>query len=501
MKKNVLIIITIAIFLLLSGVYAFYITPPTLSEGPDESGHFSYIHHLQVENKLPVLNETFFYVGDEAYDAQGGDLSEYKAREIDDTMMDKGVNWIVQHPPFYYMVMALVLKVVRLFSDNLVIAIYAIRLATMMLGALLLVFCNKFLDLLKAEKPFKIVFLGLLAFSPMLQFYFSVISNDSMLILVTTISLYYLIKYQKTNRLLDMALFTIFTSLIVLTKYTGCLIVIPYGLYFIYVFFKAKPKKRAWLNLLVCAMIAGVLIAPHLVRNYHLYQKFLPTRNPIYQESFDYDFFSFIKIGYIAELFKHLSYFVGWYHFVGAWKLVRLLYMLIFGAGVLMVSFWQNRQVRLRFNTLVLILLGGMAALMFAADFYYAEKSTALFSYGAIIILAALLYRFYTETMHTVIKTDTEKGDMMMLFIASILVVFIGLMYTHYNLFNRSGLLIATHGRYYYGLVFPFTYLVVRSYMPLLGSKKWAKVAIACILAVYIFADIYIMTYTASIWH
>ena len=501
MKKNAVIIIFVVIFLILSGIYAFYITPPTLSEAPDESGHFSYIHYLQAENKLPVLNETSFYHGDTAYDALTGDVDEYKTRDIDDTMSEKGVNWIVQHPPFYYLVMALVLKVVRLFSDNLVTAIYAIRAATMLLGALLLFFCNKLLDLLKAEKPFKFVFLSLLVFSPALQFYYSVISNDSMLILVSTISLYYLVKYQKTHRFLDMALFAVFTSLIVLTKYTGCLIVIPYGLYFVYVFIKSKPKKRAWMNLAGSAVLALALLVPHLARNYQLYQTFLPTRNPIYLENYDYNFLSFIKIGYVAELYKHISYFVGWYHFVGAWKLVRFLYMLIFGAGVLVLSFWQSRQERLRFDKLVIILLSIIAVFMFAADFYYADKSTVLFSYGAIIVMTALLYRFYIETAHALMRKDTEQGGIIMLFVASILVVFFGLMYTHYNLFNRSGLLIATHGRYYYSLVFPFTYLVVCSYRPLFIAKRWAKVLGVCLLTVYIFSDIYVMSYTAGAWH
>ena len=504
LKKNALVIIMIGIFLLLSGIYAFVITPPTLSEAPDESGHFSYIHYLQIENKLPVLNETSFFVGDEAFDYQsrnGAELAEYQARDIDDTMMDVGVNWIVQHPPFYYAVMALVLKAVRLFSDNLVTAVYAIRAATMLLGALLLFYCAKLLDLLKAEKPFKLVFLCFLVFSPMLQFYFSVISNDSMLILVSTISLYYLIKYQKTGRLIDMALFTLFTCLVVLTKYTGCLIVIPYGLYFVYAFIKAKPDKHAWLNLAVSAGIAAVLLVPHLARNVHLYHTLLPTRNPIYQESFDYSLISFIKMGYIAEVYKHICYFVGWYHFVGAWKLVRFVYMLVFGAGVLALSIWQNKKSGLRFNAAVLVLLGLMACAMFAADLYYAQKTTVLFSFGGIIVLTALLYRFYTETTLAFKKTDTEKGDIIMLSIASILIVFFGLAVTHYHLFNRSGLLIATHGRYYYCLVFPFTYLVTRSYHMLFGGRKWMNAALAGLLAAYIFADFYIMGYTASVWY
>ena len=501
MKKNALIIIIIAIFVMLGGIYAFYITPPTLSEAPDETGHFSYIHYLQVENKLPVLNVTSFYESDQAFDYETQDFSEFKNKNIGDTLMDTGVNWIVQHPPFYYLVMALVLKVARLFSDNLVFCIYAVRAGTLMLGVLLLVFSNKLLNLLGAEKRFKLFFLSLLAFSPMLQYYFSVISNDSMLILVSTISLFYLVKYQKTNQFLDMALFAVFTSLIILTKYTGCLIVIPYGLYFIYVFIKAKPNKKAWLNLGVSALIALVLLVPHLTRNYQLYQTFLPTRNPIYQESFDYDFLSFIKIGYIAELYKHISYFVGWYHFVGAWKLVRFIYMLIFGAGVLAVSIWQNRQKRLKQNTIVLLVLGIAATLMFLLDAYYANKSTEPFSYGAIIIIAAMLYRFYTEGMHAALKAKTDKGDIILLFIGSVLVVFLGLMYTHYNLFNRSGLLIATHGRYYYSLVFPFTYLIARSYRPIFSDKKWAKAVLAAILVLYVFSDIYIMVYTTQIWH
>jgi|GEM_PF-2888263 len=499
-KKLWLIIIFCIIFVAVGVLYAVFITPPSLFEAPDESGHFSYIHYIQAEKKLPVLHETNFYESEiEIAEDYLEGIDDYSVYEIRDDFVPNGPNWIVQHPVAYYALMSPVLALGRIFTDKLVYLIYLIRIATVLLGLVFVIYCYKLLKLLKRNNYFIAVFLSIIVFSPMIQYYFSVVSNESLVILLSMMSLYYLVKFQKFSKKSDMILFTIFANLILLTKYTGALILLPYGAFLIYLLIKKFKTREIIFSLLICIGISLVISGPFLMRNIHIYDKLLPTKNQIYTTSFDYGIIDFFASGYINEIYKHLCNFVGWVNFIGTDIYVRYFYCIIIGIGPLVFSFLKHRENNLGFNKKRYIIVAGVLLVVAVLDAvwgYFGRYNLGLY---VIITLVGLVYGFY----HLIrkVKAKNEHDTMMVFFIATILFVVLGFMYTHFNLFNRNGFLIATHGRYYLLLAFPFIYLVALMYDNYLNGRAYYKYIVGAVTLLCILNEAHIISYLIRLWH
>ncbi|HOD62077.1 MAG TPA: hypothetical protein PKG96_08250 [Bacilli bacterium] len=137
-KKNTVLFIFLSIFLIKGIFYAVYITPPLLNTSPDDVGHISYIQYIASEKKLPILYETAFEdSSNKLYKAYGEDqeLSSYKDILVHkETFNNKSVNGIAQHPPLYYLLMAPVYLIIKLFTSKLYLIILVLRLATIPFG-------------------------------------------------------------------------------------------------------------------------------------------------------------------------------------------------------------------------------------------------------------------------------------------------------------------------------------------------------------------------------
>jgi hypothetical protein len=500
LKKHWLIIVFSIIFLLKGIAYAVIITPPSLYEAPDEVGHFSYIHYIQDEKKLPVLNVTSFYRNENTMAGEyTKGIKDYSSHKISDEIMEKGCNWIIQHPPAYYALMAPILQIGRVFTDKLVYLVYLLRIATVLLGVLFLIYSYKLLKLLKRNKFFIGIFLTIAVFSPMIQYYYSVISNDSLVILLSVMSLFYLIKYQKYSNKVDMILFVVFANLILLTKYTGALILVPYALFFIYLLIKKFAPKKVILSLLICIWITLVIIGPFFARNIILYDKLLPTKNQIYSTDFDYGFFAFLAEGYINEIYKHLCCFVGWLNFVGTDIYVRYFYSALIGVGTFIFSFLKAKENNLNINKKRYIIIASFIIIISAADAVWGMSGRNNLGLYVIIALVGIIYSCYHLLANA--KLNKEHDVMLIFFMITIFVVVLGLMYTHFNVFNRNGILIATHGRYYLILSFPFIYIIAHIYDNFLYDKSYYKY-IACAIGLLCFAnEMHIINYLMRIWN
>jgi len=91
----------------------------------DESGHFSYIQDIASGKGIPVLHESLitpFFLKDLG-------LGYYPES-----------NWIAQHPPLYYLVMAPVYWLANKFGSTPVVPFYVCRFFSGLFGAIVLLF-------------------------------------------------------------------------------------------------------------------------------------------------------------------------------------------------------------------------------------------------------------------------------------------------------------------------------------------------------------------------
>ena len=65
-KEHFILFIAILIFVVKGVYYSVFLVPATLGEAPDEVGHFSYVHYLVDQKKLPVLYETRLYLNEQS---------------------------------------------------------------------------------------------------------------------------------------------------------------------------------------------------------------------------------------------------------------------------------------------------------------------------------------------------------------------------------------------------------------------------------------------------
>ena len=106
---------------------------------PDDVGHISYIIYLSTMHDRPILGSTKLEktVAENCYD-----WDESKEYKINTEKYDESerLNWIAQHPPLYYFYLLPFYKITTIFSTQLSDIILILRMATIPLGIITLLF-------------------------------------------------------------------------------------------------------------------------------------------------------------------------------------------------------------------------------------------------------------------------------------------------------------------------------------------------------------------------
>ena len=174
---------------------------------PDEIGHYSYVK----------------------------DLSKFELNKIGEAKMDKQAlihwglvdeersNWIVQHPPLYYLLLAPILYFTQNYSLTIQVAI--LRSATSIISFMNLIVIYKLLYEISRSSLFSSVGVLIIALLPNYLFLSSSINNDLLVSLFTSMSILFLTKAVRSASNLTLWLSTLFLSLAVLTKMTALTLV------------------------------------------------------------------------------------------------------------------------------------------------------------------------------------------------------------------------------------------------------------------------------------
>lgn len=197
-------------------------------EGINEGRHINYIMNLYTYNSLPNKIIGQFY-----------------------------------HPPLHHFIMATYLKIADSIFDSAAIKLEGMQVITVIYSIIMLIALYKILEELEIENKYKIISVLMFAFYPLYVFMAGSINNDQLVTMFSTLSLLYLIKWNKEPNIKNTILISLFIGLGAMTKTSIFVMLFPT----MYVFFEKlvqfvnEEKKigKLLLELVIFSIIAGVL--------------------------------------------------------------------------------------------------------------------------------------------------------------------------------------------------------------------------------------------------
>lgn len=478
---NKIIKLFMIIFLFKGLIYAIYITPAHLYSSPDDAGHISYIQYIASNKQFPL-----FGVGLEANMLVNYNLSFYdniKTNIINSkTYFFNQVhrNWIGQHPPLYYAIMAAVYFISNKITDNFYDNIYILRIVAIIYGLLLIYVLGVISRDLKVNMIAQICILSIVTFSPAIQYYFSTIGNDSLVILLATVVWMFYIKYIKSYKIKYFMLYVIFFGLLIMTKYTGVFAVMATIPMVIYYTVKNFGYKKS-IKLLSIGFIIGVfIIGPYFIRNY-IELGNLIVKDETFKDNSSNSIIDFvITYKYFNEIVKHIILLIGFKPLIYTDKMIYLGVMLILFLFVI----YNNKNILLQKSNIAILLIGLLGCAIIEANIYVAYIIT---------VFILLLFLYITDIIK---NKNIEIGIPISL---SILIEFIVFFYTHYIIFLTRGKLGAMHGRYIYPIIFPALYII--GYGIIRAKEENVKYLPLMILPILIYIEIHTIGMTSVWWN
>lgn len=478
---NKIIKLFMIIFLFKGLIYAIYITPAHLYSSPDDVGHISYIQYIASNKQFPL-----FGAGLEANMFVNYNLSFYdniKTNIINSKSYffnQKYRNWIGQHPPLHYAIMAGVYFISNKITDNFYDNVYILRIVAIIYGILLIYVLGVILRDLKVHMIAQICILSIVTFSPAIQYYFSTIGNDSLTILLATVVWMLYIKYIKIYKIKYFMLYVIFFGLLIMTKYTGVFAVIATIPMVIYYTIKKFGYKKS-IKLLSIGFIIGVfIIGPYFIRNY-IELGNLIVKNATFQNNSNKSISDFIiTYQYFNVIVKHIILLIGHNPLITTDKIVYLCVMLILFLFVM----YNNKNILLQKSNIAILLIGLLGCAIIEANIYVSYIIT---------VFILLLFLYITDIIK---NKNVEIGIPISL---SILIEFIVFFYTHYIIFLTRGKLGAMHGRYIYPIIFPALYII--GYGIIRAKEENVKYLPLMILPILIYIEIHTIGMTSVWWN
>jgi hypothetical protein len=229
---------------------AFFLTPP--SDIPDESGHYAYVRDIAGGEIFPRMQSAL--IPDNLWFDTGrpqGYLRE---------------NYITQHPPLYYALAAIPLKITQQFTDERWYQIRSARIVSALsLGLLVLVMFHTLVEagIVRAQALLMSSILGVI---PMISHLASGITNDIFLFLMCALATRNLVRFVKHQVLRDAYLCALWLTLAGGTKMTAWVLIA--GVIGILLFELRRPLKTWFLHAAGIAATALILPAWWMARNF-----------------------------------------------------------------------------------------------------------------------------------------------------------------------------------------------------------------------------------------
>lgn len=242
---------------------AWFITP--LGDGPDETGHYSYVHSIAEGDLLPLMEQSYMVSG-----LWGDDHAALQPAERR--------NYIVQHPPLYYWIAAAPHALADALGASTQV-LYRIprAVSAISFGALLLVMFSTLRN--AGVNPARALPITAgLAFLPMLMQLSTTTTNDVFLFLLCALATRSLVRFVMQKSLPDAYLCAFWLTLAGGTKMTGWVFIAPAVAILLY---ELRAPIKAWLiHAVGITSVALTLPIAWMLRNWVYFD------TPFYREGY-----------------------------------------------------------------------------------------------------------------------------------------------------------------------------------------------------------------------
>ena len=475
MKRYPTPILILALLFTLKALYlAFFVTP--LWDIPDEIGHYSYARDLAEGRGVPVLGRAEI----------GGDVMAHVSHNPD---ARPAANWIAQHPPVYYLLSAVPLKIGMAFTNDPEVLYRLPRLVAAICGGLLLLVLFRTMRTLGLDNYRATVLAACIGFIPMVSHLASGTNHDMTLFLFSALMVHFLVRFLINHQLRDAYWSAAWMTLAAGIKMTAW-VIIP--LLIVIIALEFSGPVRHWLKHL-SGVTAVMLLIPlaWMLRNlvYFGDPTYTTVTNAIWRmdtpltESFYTYIHSQPVIDHFILNFYGLLGWIGtgggklnWFQVAGAPRAAFSL--ILFATGLLinvslLITLWQAFRIRTGFFTERVsrpgivkwlsstpvkagLLASGLVVAMVGAVTICIGSHPAPHPMGEARILYAALLVFAGMVALVPLLYVTEPLDRLMLYALVVFLFFTAvMMWQVYGIYLLDGRMRATHGRYFYPVV-PF---------------------------------------------
>jgi len=248
---------TLALLLAIQALFfAVFVTP--LADVPDESGHFAYVTDITKGRPLPVyLNVTNGrgVIPDDLWVDWGAEKQAPRA------------NYIVQHPPLYYLVVSVPYAVATHFTDDRFIHAYAARSVSAISLGIIVIAVYLTLVAVGVGQGQALLMSSWLPLLPMMTHLSSGITNDVFLVMLCALATLYLVKYLQQGHIRFAYYCAFWLACAGATKMTAWLLIAAYvGI----LVFELRGTFKSWLrHSLLVSGISLVTALWWMRRNYY----------------------------------------------------------------------------------------------------------------------------------------------------------------------------------------------------------------------------------------
>lgn len=202
-------------------------------------GHFGYIGYIFYNNSLPNFSPVDY--------------------------------WCFYNPPLFYIISAIFMKFQTAIGASLAIGLENLQLMSLIYTMTFNLYVYKILKEMKIEKSivYVLAFVGL---SPAMIIMSGSLNNDILSIMLSTMAIYYTIKWYNEDTLLNLIKIALTISLAIMTKISAALIAVAIAFVFLTKVTKNKEKfKKYVLNFTIFALIALPIGLWYPIKNLVLY--------------------------------------------------------------------------------------------------------------------------------------------------------------------------------------------------------------------------------------
>jgi hypothetical protein len=300
-------ILLISLLFLIKTLYlSFFITP--FSGIPDEIGHFAYVQDIANGKGIPVLS-----ISSDNKSVIGADIMGY----IENTTNARpAYNWIAQHPPIYYFIAAIPLKIGNWLTNDINILYRLPRIVSSLSGALLLLVLFSTFRTAGLDSSRATTIAAAVGFIPMISHLSSGTNHDISLFLFCALATYFFTRYIIHRQIRDC-----YWSAVWLAVAAGTKIMTPWALLapMIFIFTLEISEPKRFKHILKLSLISTSTIMAWMVRNTIYFGNPLYTsgtdRKPGLDVPLQQNFLDFIQTQSVFD--RTIQWFYGMFGHLG----------------------------------------------------------------------------------------------------------------------------------------------------------------------------------------